>query len=178
MNLSRFQFTTGILFGFIAALAVTSPANAQGVVQKNAMEKAHFYQSQREIQIVDDRPVIKDFRQAPAAEDLVALPPPPPGWNGGSGAGALGNVNTLPRVSFSTNLPRGVFCNHVPVAAKAKPARGNLLRPAAAAAPAAPQVAQRTAPPVVASYGGYGGGSSGQSTTRTNSKVRGTLLRH
>jgi hypothetical protein len=177
MNLSRSRFTKGITFGFIAALALITPANAQGRVQKNAMEKSTFYQSQREIQIIDDRPVIKDFRQAPAAEDSVALPPPPPGFNGGNtGAGALGNLNDLPHAGFSPSraLPHAGFTGHVPVAQPGKSARGHLLRPAAAA----PQIAQRVAPPAVASYGGYGSGSSGKSTSQTSSSVRGTLLRH
>jgi hypothetical protein len=39
-----------------------------------------FYQAPREMQIIDDRPVIRDFREAPVMPEQVQLPPAPAGY--------------------------------------------------------------------------------------------------
>ncbi len=83
----------------IGGMLQMSPAQAQGTVNKKALEKATFYQAPREIQIIDESPLIRDFRTAPAPEGSVMLPPgpgaapgvAPPSASGGRGAGALGN---------------------------------------------------------------------------------------
>lgn len=77
----------------IGFLTVASPALAQGRVNKNALEKTKFYEAPREVQIIDDRPVVRDFREAPQDAGSIELPPGPQGAggsSGGGGAGALG----------------------------------------------------------------------------------------
>lgn len=76
--------------GLLAA-ATVAPADAQTVNSK-ARQKASWYNAPHEIQIIDERPVIKDFREAPAAGQQIQLPPGPGagGGYGGGGGGALG----------------------------------------------------------------------------------------
>jgi hypothetical protein len=81
-----------MLISSVAVLATACPSMAQRV-NKNALEKTKFYESPREIQIIDDRPVVRDFREAPQDAGSIELPPGPQGsggGSGGSGAGALG----------------------------------------------------------------------------------------
>jgi hypothetical protein len=90
----------GILAMTLGVLAiVAAPANAQSI-NKNAKEKVRWYTAPREIQIIDDRPVVKDFREAPAAAQSIQLPPGPQsgGGYGGGGGGAMGGDDggTLP----------------------------------------------------------------------------------
>ncbi|MGH9552695.1 MAG: hypothetical protein ACRD3W_25170 [Terriglobales bacterium] len=71
------------------ALTLANPSYAQGGpgagrVNKQALEKADFYHAPRQIDIVDDRPVVRDFREAPQQPQSIELPPAPQGW-GGSG---------------------------------------------------------------------------------------------
>lgn len=84
--------------GIIAAVAV-APADAQ-TVKKNATEKVRWYSAPRQIQILDDSPVVRDFREAPQASQDIQLPPGPGAGSGysGGGAGALGGDNggTIP----------------------------------------------------------------------------------
>jgi hypothetical protein len=76
--------------GLLAA-ATVAPADAQTVNSK-ARQKATWYTAPHELQIIDERPVIKDFREAPAAGQQVQLPPGPNsgGGYGGGGGGAMG----------------------------------------------------------------------------------------
>lgn len=80
------------LFG-ISALIAAAPAHAQQAsVKEKAMHKATFYNAPRQIQIVDERPIIHDFREAPQAPGMIQLPPPPQGFGGaggGQGGGAM-----------------------------------------------------------------------------------------
>lgn len=199
------------------------------MVNRKAIERTTWHTAPREFQIVDDTPIIRDFREAPVNPGQIAMPPGPqaaPG--GGHGAGAMGpmgggpptlpaggmqlpgdgrspgyrtnpssipNLGTLPKTGFGgSNIPargmgpRGLLPNGttqnvigklmankkpVPVAQSAGPARG-------LSAPAARSVGN-TAGPAVASYGGgYGTGVGpdyGGNANRTETFVRGSLLR-
>lgn len=84
--------------GLLAAVAI-APANAQNINTK-AKEKVRWYNAPREIQIIDDRPIVKDFREAPSAPQQIQLPPGPQAYGGvgGGGGGAMGGDDggTLP----------------------------------------------------------------------------------
>ncbi len=77
----------------IAALVAAAPAQAQqSQIKMNARQKSEFYNAPRRIQIVDERPLISDFREAPQAVGTIQMPPPPQGFfgpGGGQGGGAL-----------------------------------------------------------------------------------------
>ena len=79
-----------LTIGMFAAAAI-APADAQTINPK-AKEKVRWFTAPREIQIIDDRPIVKDFREAPSAASQLQLPPGPQGASGvgGGGAGALG----------------------------------------------------------------------------------------
>ena len=69
---------------------IASPAQAQRVNTK-ANEHSKWYNAPRELQIIDDRPIVHDFREAAEAPQYIDLPPGPvsqPGYRSG-GAGAL-----------------------------------------------------------------------------------------
>ncbi len=75
----------------------SQPAMAQKFggpsMKSNKLDKVHFYNAPREVQILDERPNIRDFREAPSSSPMIALPPGPmggAGGYGGSGGGALG----------------------------------------------------------------------------------------
>ncbi len=92
--------------GAMAAVVFAPHACAQSVNAK-AKEKVRWFNAPREIQIIDDRPIVKDFREAPSAPQQIQLPPGPqgmPGFSGG-GAGAMGGEDggTLP----SGGMPLG-----------------------------------------------------------------------
>ena len=76
----------------IAQLIVLAPAVcAQGMTMSDrAMEKSHWYTAPRQYQIIDQRPIISDFREAPVKPGQIAIPPGP-GAVGGPGGGALGD---------------------------------------------------------------------------------------
>lgn len=65
----------------------------QSVINPKARQKTTWFNAPREIQIIDERPVVRDFREAPQTAAPIQLPPGPgahPGAYGG-GAGALGD---------------------------------------------------------------------------------------
>lgn len=79
--------------GLLAAVCLAPDAKAQSVDTK-VRQKASWYNSPREIQIIDERPVVRDFREAPAAPQQIQLPPGPQGFGGaggGGGGGAMGD---------------------------------------------------------------------------------------
>ncbi|CAN5363605.1 hypothetical protein BH10CYA1_BH10CYA1_33790 [soil metagenome] len=103
MRVSRFKiYSLSVLsFSCLAALTSVAPVWAQGSVQKNATEKSTWHTAPREIQIIDDRPIIRDFREAPVIPQQIQLPPGPVGYGGsggGNGGGALagGPGSTIP----------------------------------------------------------------------------------
>lgn len=73
-------------------MCTASAANAQTANVK-AKDKVHWYNAPREFQIIDDRPIIKDFREAPSGPQQIQLPPAPQGFGGvgGGGGGAMGD---------------------------------------------------------------------------------------
>lgn len=118
-----------VIFG-VASIVSTAPANAQqSEVNVKARQKADFYSAPRRIQIVDERPIISDFREAPQPQQTIQLPPGPQGYAGGGGGqggmqnggpmqlpagpGMLpyrtqpNNLNSLPKVGFGkwSNIP-------------------------------------------------------------------------
>lgn len=73
------------------AVAVSSPASAQGFkIDQKKLDRATFYSSPRQFQILDERPIIKDFREAPSAPQQIELPPGPQGFGSGGGGGGAG----------------------------------------------------------------------------------------
>jgi hypothetical protein len=79
--------------GILAAVCLAPDASAQ-TMDKRSMSKATWNQSPREFQIIDDRPIIKDFREAPVQPQGIQLPPAPQGFGGpggGGGGGAMGD---------------------------------------------------------------------------------------
>jgi hypothetical protein len=79
--------------GILAAVCLAPDAKAQ-MVDAKARQKASWYNAPREIQIIDERPVVRDFREAPAAPQQIQLPPGPQGFGGpggGGGGGAMGD---------------------------------------------------------------------------------------
>ncbi len=194
-----------VLIGLGASLIAVLPASAQSHINSNAMEKTKFYQAPRQVQIVDDRPIIKDFRSAPDAPQMVQLPEAPQGFNngfGGQGAGALGNASSvlpagglqlgkpsgvvplgLPRAGFGSNLrnpagalPNGTTTNRL--MGKMMPTN----KPLPAGAPqrrALVQQPRTNAPaPAVATYQrSYPSTSVASTSANASTNVRGFLLR-
>lgn len=229
-KVSKAVFASVAVAGAVAALIVAAPAQAQNgpKINSRALEKATFYNAPREIQIIDDRPVVRDFREAPAQEQSISLPNGPGGGGGGQpgggGAGALGNgggpvsipggglhipgVGTdpgyrgprgmglpLPKSGFGrdTNIPaRGMGpAGALPDGTNTNRLMGKMLNPSVvkgvAAGPSrgmAPTTGKSNGnyggPPIATYSGGYGSGSGsgyGGSASRTESQVRGSLLK-
>lgn len=83
--------TAGLAFG------ASDAAFAQGgfKINQKKLDKVNFYNSPRQVQILDERPMIRDFREAPSTPQMIALPPGPQGASGGyggNGAGAMGDM--------------------------------------------------------------------------------------
>lgn len=209
-----------LLIPIVAAVTVgivATKAEAQGGprVKTNASEKSTWYSAPHEFQIVDDRPVIKDFRTAPAAQQSIELPPAPQGFGGsggGGGSGALGGGNgstlpsggmgipgngpayrseqaALPKSGFGgSNIGKGLhpggmlpgvnqgivgkMMNQPKPSAGSGAAKGMSVNPN--------RTSGNSNAPAAATYsGGYGSGSgsSSGSASRTDTSVRGSLLR-
>jgi hypothetical protein len=83
-----------VLLSTVISTEAAQAQGFQGQIKQNKMDKVHFYNSPRQMQILDERPIIKDFREAPASSPMISLPPGPQaggGGYGGNGAGALGD---------------------------------------------------------------------------------------
>lgn len=78
-----------ILAAVLGIIAAVPAANAQQVNAKKT-DKVTFFNAPRQFQILDERPIIKDFREAPSAPNMIQLPPPPQGFGGGMGGGGAG----------------------------------------------------------------------------------------
>ena len=102
-----------ILLSGVAALTLASPANAQKAqgpgINSKALEKTTFYNAPREIQIIDDRPVVRDFREAPQNPQGIDLPPGPGAGGGNPGGGGAG---ALDGGGGPANIPAGGL--HIP----------------------------------------------------------------
>jgi hypothetical protein len=92
-------YSLTIAAGCVVALINASPVLAQQSqgggprIRKDSLEHTNWHTAPREFQIIDDRPVIKDFREAPQQAGTIELPPGPSGSGGsggGGGGGALG----------------------------------------------------------------------------------------
>lgn len=84
--------------GILAAVCLAQDANAQSINVK-ARSKTTWYNAPREVQIIDERPVVRDFREAPEAPQQIQLPPGPQGFGGpggGGGGGAMGGDGGSP----------------------------------------------------------------------------------
>jgi hypothetical protein len=80
--------------GVLAAASIMPAAEAQQMIDQKARQKASWFNAPREIQIIDERPVVRDFREAPSGPQMMQLPPGPQGFGGaggGGGAGAMGD---------------------------------------------------------------------------------------
>lgn len=71
-------------------------------MNQKSLSKATWHESPHEIQILDERPVIRDFREAPAPPQNITLPPGPQGYDPSSGGGGGGALN-----GGAPNLPSG-----------------------------------------------------------------------
>lgn len=87
-----------------ATLCLSAPAEAQQRMRKVGSEKVRWYKHPPEYQIIDDRPVIKDFREAPASAPMIDLPPGPQGYGGGVRGGGAGS---MPGDEGGGTLPAG-----------------------------------------------------------------------
>src|SRR5438552_9013189 len=74
----------------LLTVCTIAPAQAQQVNTK-AKSQAKWFNAPREIQIIDERPMVRDFREAPSAPQSINLPPGPGEHRGefGGGGGAL-----------------------------------------------------------------------------------------
>ncbi len=82
----------------LCLMTQTNDANAQQRVRDDLKEKSRWYHAPREYQIIDERPIVKDFREAPSAPGFIDLPPGPEGAGGGyggGGAGAMGDPGSM-----------------------------------------------------------------------------------
>ncbi len=220
--------TFSLIVAASASVAVcASPSMAQGFkINQNKLDKTHFYSAPRQMQILDERPIIKDFREAPSAPQQIELPPGPQGYGGGGGGGAgalagggpgggaggaplqmggpviqprtsnpmMPSMGTLPKTGFGqTNIPARGMGPKGPLADGTNTNRlmGKMMTPpksqGASAGPARGMAPSRGpsngnyAGPAVSSYsGGYGTGSGagfGGASSRTDTSVRGSLLK-
>lgn len=83
---------------------LTHSAQAQSAhgISKKSTEPATWYEAPRQFQIIDDSPVVRDFREAPQNPGSIDLPGAPGGTSGGHGAGALGALS-----GGSPSIPAG-----------------------------------------------------------------------
>jgi hypothetical protein len=199
----------------IMVLSVSLPAQAQRINQKS-LEKTRWHNAPREFQILDERPVIRDFREAPAAEATIEIPPGPQAAGGSGGGGGamsipasipagglqLGGPNqgfrsapaglgSLPKSGFGgpSNIPAGGFApKGLQNGNSTNRLMGKMMPQGNGAGAGAPRGMSPSSgrssgysAPKAATYGGgYGtgsGGASGGSASRTDTMVRGTLLR-
>jgi len=206
----------GLLAG-LAALVLVAPAQAQRI-KKDSLEKTRWYSAPREFQIIDDRPIIRDFREAPQEAGTIELPPgPQASGGGGGGGGAMGGtpgsslpsgglqlggpnqgfrsapagLGSLPKSGFGgTNIPakgfapkglqQGNSTNRLMGQMKPQQGQGGGAPRGMSAPSPGPSSGNSSAPAVQSYSGGYGSGSgaaTGGSASRTDTMVRGTLLR-
>jgi hypothetical protein len=183
-----------------AVLASTiSPALAGPAVRQDAMERSRFYNAPREIQILDERPVVRDFREAPSAVPSFQLPPGPQGAGnlvpaGGGNAGFRTPQSSspigLPRADFGhaqSNIPSSLGAPRGLPKGTQTGVMGNLPTPKMGGRPAAPMArnpvatapARPAAPQQMMSYGpGYGSAPSvgSSNASRSTQSLRGNLL--
>jgi len=106
-NLSAQQKYLGIatLLSLSQIIIGTQASYAQGTMSKKALEKATFYNAPREYQILDDGPVIRDFREAPQTGGQIGLPNGPGGGQGAGGIAGIGGGSGANQTIPSNGLP-------------------------------------------------------------------------
>jgi hypothetical protein len=209
-----------LIMSFLAGLtlmATAMPAHAQTRIKKDSLEKTQWHHAPREFQIIDDRPIIRDFREAPSEAGTIEIPPGPQAMgSGGGGGGAMGGapgsslpsgglqlggpnqgfrsapagMGSLPKSGFGgTNIPARGMGPRGALPGINQGVVGKMMgqnKGVGAGAPRgmSPSTGRSTGSyngPAVQSYsGGYGSGSgsgSGGSASRTDTMVRGTLLK-
>ncbi len=184
--------TMSNLILLLVILSGNCDVKAQFKVKKDSLEKSTWYEAPRQIQIIDDSPIIHDYRPAPQTNQdnqYVNIPANPGGNSSSIPAGGLHFGTPAARVSAGSNLPSAGFGTNIPVGGIAHPrslpgiSHGGLLHPprSVSVANAPPATSYKPSAPAVSSYGGYnsGGGNSyvGSSNKSTQTNVRGTLLR-
>ncbi len=100
------------------SIASAQQAQAQGFkIKKDQLDKVEYYKAPRQIQILDNRPRIRDFREPEVNQQyIINVPPAPaavaqtqvinvPGVQGSGGT--MMNVPNLPQSGFGSNIPSG-----------------------------------------------------------------------
>lgn len=99
--------------GILAAVCLAPDASAQ-TVGKDMREKSRWYHAAPEYQLIDDRPIIKDFREAPSAPGSIQLPPPPQGFGGPGGGGQGGAMGDGGGVMPAGGIPLPMGAGDMP----------------------------------------------------------------
>lgn len=118
-SLKKHKFYLVMTTGALVLSALTSSAQAQSPsvsLKKGQLQQAGWYKSAPQVQIVDDGPVVHDYRTAPHEDQAYQIPIGPAGTSGRIPEGGipLGNggpqmmrmaPNSLPQSGFGTNMP-------------------------------------------------------------------------
>jgi hypothetical protein len=202
-NKRWFLLTISAALALVLNTALTGAANAQNSVnvKKGQLQQTGWYKSNMQVQIVDDGPVVHDYRTAPANDPGFQIPIGPAGSNNGripeGGIPLGGDGPRMPRIERN-NLPQSGFGpSNIPARgmgpATALPGTkmGGLGNKPQTGGPQAttgvsarpllhPQTTSQVASP--ASYGGSGGGQGvsygGGGNSSTSLGVRAKLLGH
>jgi hypothetical protein len=83
----------------------TQTSYAQGTISKKALEKATFYNAPREYQLINDDPVIRDFRDGPQTGGQIGIPNGPGGGQGAGGMAGLGGGSGVNQTIPANGLP-------------------------------------------------------------------------
>ncbi len=117
--LKNHKLYLAITTGALVLSALTSSAQAQSPsvsLKKGQLQQAGWYKSAPQVQIVDDGPVVHDYRTAPHEDQAYQIPIGPAGTSGripeggiplGNGGPQMMRVapNSLPQSGFGTNMP-------------------------------------------------------------------------
>lgn len=202
-NFLKTKVMPALTIALVAAYCAASDAHAQGNVklQKGQLQQAGWYKSNLQVQILDDGPVVKDYRQAPSNDQGFNIPIAPQGNNGGRiPEGGLpfntGSGPVQPRIQ-TPNLPSAGFGSNIPArgmgpavalpgtkmgglgaqyANQQKAATNVNARPVGLGKPVG---SRAVAAPAAASYGGgygSGGGSYSGGGSSSSTAVRAKLL--
>jgi hypothetical protein len=114
-SVSALQLLSILAMALILAISGQSPAQAQGssvTIGKHQLQQATWPKAPLQIQILDERPRVKDMRTPEQAPENFVIPIPPMQTAKGQGAGASSAVrmeyNNLPSAGFGqSNIPAG-----------------------------------------------------------------------
>ena len=127
-SLKKQKLYLAITTGALVLSALTSSAQAQSPsvsLKKGQLQQAGWYKSAPQVQIVDDGPVVHDYRTAPHEDQAYQIPIGPAGTSGRIPEGGipLGNggpqmmrmaPNSLPQSGFGTNMQLVVWAQLAP----------------------------------------------------------------